>query len=140
MEQKKSEYFNRKEAYKYFGLKCGDAKGYCLHHKDVTLRKSNPERYKEWRPEDLVLLTSSEHAILHHKGTKRSEESKKKRKESFDKKCAIMPSEKTDTYNIHNIAFAYGKTQKIVSRWIRSGAIPFVRIKGTRIYIKKEEK
>ena len=43
-------------------------KGYCLHHKDETLKYENPERYKEWNPEDLVMISISEHARLHHTG------------------------------------------------------------------------
>ena len=41
---------------------------YCLHHKDETLRHENPDRYEEWRIEDLVMITSSEHGRHHRAG------------------------------------------------------------------------
>lgn len=48
--------------------------------------------------------------------------------------------EKIENYNINQIAEMYGVTPRKASSWIRRGAIPFMRIKGTRIYVKKEEK
>lgn len=77
--------------------------GYVLHHKDETLRHENPDRYNEWNPEDLVMITSSEHTRLHHiwkhhsiltdeqrkkisnalKGIKRSQETRRKMSESM---------------------------------------------------------
>lgn len=41
-------------------------KGYVLHHKDPSLRKTDPIRYAEWRPTDLEMLTRSEHVALHN--------------------------------------------------------------------------
>ena len=47
----------------------GSAKpGYVLHHVDPSLRHCNPIRYNEWRIEDLVMITSAEHARIHHTG------------------------------------------------------------------------
>ena len=44
----------------------GKAKsGYDLHHIDQSLRKDNPERYAEWRPEDLIMVTHAEHRKYH---------------------------------------------------------------------------
>lgn len=55
----------------------GDAKeGYCLHHIDPSWRTEDPERYKQWNPEDLVMLTNEEHARLHATGRKQTEEAK----------------------------------------------------------------
>ena len=53
-------------AHLFFGLKKGD--GLVLHHKDPTMRYANPERYKQWNPEDLVVMTRAEHVKLHHTG------------------------------------------------------------------------
>ena len=53
-----------------------------LHHKDVNLKYTDPERYKEWRIEDLVPMTRSEHQLLHQSGHHHSEETKKKIRES----------------------------------------------------------
>ena len=39
--------------------------GWVLHHKDVDLKKNDPERYNEWRIEDLVPMTKSEHIKYH---------------------------------------------------------------------------
>lgn len=71
---------NRQNAWKHFYPE-GDGKakkGYHLHHKNETLRHENPDRYNEWNPEDLVMITSSEHGRLHRYGKKDSEETKKK--------------------------------------------------------------
>ena len=66
---------NRKNAWIHFYPEGnGKAKtGYVLHHKDETLRKNDPERYNEWRIEDLEMMTMSEHFLLHHKDTNKSE-------------------------------------------------------------------
>ena len=39
--------------------------GYVLHHKDPELRHKDIDRYLEWRPEDLVMMTKSDHTKLH---------------------------------------------------------------------------
>lgn len=36
-----------------------------MHHKDVNMKTADPERYKEWRPEDLVCITRQEHIAIH---------------------------------------------------------------------------
>ena len=46
----------------------GKAKpGYVLHHIDPSWRHEDPERYAQWRPEDLVMMTNSDHTKLHHR-------------------------------------------------------------------------
>ena len=66
---------NRKNAWIHFYPEGnGKAKpGYVLHHKDETLRKNDPERYNEWRIEDLEMMTMAEHFLLHHKDINKSE-------------------------------------------------------------------
>lgn len=49
-----------------------------LHHIDPTLKKRDPKRYKEWRIEDLTVMTNAEHTRLHSKGKVLSEETKKR--------------------------------------------------------------
>lgn len=72
-----------KEAREHFGLKPDD-KTFVLHHIDPTLRHTNRKRYDEWRPEDLCIMSRSEHTRLHQignkncKGKKLSEETRKK--------------------------------------------------------------
>ncbi len=47
------------------GVIPNDGKIYVLHHVDKDLRINNVERYIKWIPEDLVVMTLSEHAKLH---------------------------------------------------------------------------
>lgn len=69
---------NRKKAYEYFGLTVGNTQGLVLHHKDPDLIVKDIERYNEWRPEDLIVLTREEHAALHRTGKKHPDWVKKK--------------------------------------------------------------
>ena len=71
---------NRENAWRFFYPE-GDGKaksGYCLHHTDQSLRHNDPERYEEWRPEDLVMMTISEHVKMHKTGCVLSDETKLK--------------------------------------------------------------
>jgi hypothetical protein len=62
-ERKKKE-TGRRAAFRYFGI---DNKGKprseweCLHHLNTLLREKDPERYNQWRPEDLVVMKLSDH-------------------------------------------------------------------------------
>ena len=60
---------NHEKAWKYFYPEGeGKAKpGYCLHHIDPDWRYNDKERYNEWNPKDLQMLTNSEHLKLHQK-------------------------------------------------------------------------
>lgn len=74
---------NRQKAWLYFvsiGQIPWDAKPreYVLHHIDETLKHNNFERYILWLPEDLVVMTSSEHSKFHNARRKLSEEHKQK--------------------------------------------------------------
>ena len=73
-EQRKIYNHCRHSALKYFNVQ----KGYVLHHKDNTLMLTDINRYIEWRPEDLVVMTLSEHSKLHNTGLVRSEETREK--------------------------------------------------------------
>ena len=73
-EQRKIYNHCRHSALKYFNVQ----KGYCLHHKDITMRETNLERYIQWLPEDLVVMSLSEHSKLHNTGLVRSEETREK--------------------------------------------------------------
>lgn len=59
---------NHKKACLYFWPEFnGVAKpGYVLHHKDSSLKYKDPKRYHEWRPDDLIPMTRSEHMKIHH--------------------------------------------------------------------------
>lgn len=64
---------NNAKAKKYFeelGLLPKDRgiHDYVLHHVDPDLKYNNVERYIEWNPEDLVVMTRSEHTRFHHSG------------------------------------------------------------------------
>lgn len=68
--KKNTIYRNRLNACKHFYPE-GNGKiktGYCLHHIDDRLKHDYPDRYNEWRIEDLVMITSEEHTRLHHTG------------------------------------------------------------------------
>ena len=54
---------NHDKAREYFGI-LGN-KEYDLHHKDETLMYVDPERYNEWRPEDLVVMKHGDHTRHH---------------------------------------------------------------------------
>lgn len=43
---------------------------WCLHHKDTNLRVTDPERYNEWRVEDLVPMLKADHSRLHQTGNR----------------------------------------------------------------------
>lgn len=47
---------------------------WCLHHKDSALKTADPDRYHEWRVEDLVPMLKSEHTKMHQSGCRRSKE------------------------------------------------------------------
>ena len=51
--------------FKEAGLIPDDGRMWVLHHVDVNLKSADPARYHEWRPEDLVPITQSDHAKLH---------------------------------------------------------------------------
>ena len=36
-----------------------------LHHRDITLKSTYPERYNEWNPEDLVVMSKADHRAYH---------------------------------------------------------------------------
>lgn len=69
----------------FFGLE----KGQVLHHVNPDLKQNDIDRYIQWNPEDLVVMTKAEHAALHnHLRGSRSEETKKKISESVSKNNA----------------------------------------------------
>lgn len=57
-----------------------------LHHVDVNLYKNDPKRYKEWRVEDLVMMTLTDHLKLHHSGLKYTDDACKQMSESAKKR------------------------------------------------------
>jgi len=66
----KPETINHRNAWGYFvsiGAIPPDATNvdWVLHHKDPSLRKNDPERYKQWRIEDLQPMTRADHTQLH---------------------------------------------------------------------------
>lgn len=74
---------NHTKAWCYFiasGLLPYNAKKneWVLHHKDMTLKDTDPIRYNEWRIEDLEPMLKSEHTRLHQKNRHMSEDTKAK--------------------------------------------------------------
>lgn len=85
-----TEYAYRKKAADYYNL----PKGWVLHHKDESLKYKDPERYHQWRIEDLVPMSKSDHRKIHSKGDKNvnygkhlSKETKEKLREANLGKC-----------------------------------------------------
>lgn len=70
--------FNRANAWRYFYPEGHGKpkKGYALHHKDESLRHGNPTRYNMYLPEDLVMMTRSEHQRHHAKERNASSETR----------------------------------------------------------------
>lgn len=64
-----------------------------LHHKDVTMKYDNIERYILWLPEDLMGMTLPEHSAFHNKGN----HYKKGKKVSEETKAKISASMKGRT-------------------------------------------
>ena len=65
------------------GIPFYKSKEYDLHHKDMTLRYNDIERYHKWRIQDVVLLTRAEHMRIHmaikiKKGSKKPVSQKRK--------------------------------------------------------------
>ena len=83
-------------AHLFFGLKKGD--GLVLHHKDPTMRYNNPERYKQWNPEDLVVMTRAEHVKLHHTGISKKAWNKGKHNIYTDETKAKMREKKSGMF------------------------------------------
>lgn len=59
---------NNRKTWQYFE-KHGYAehRGLCLHHKDITMKDRDPERYAQWNVRDLEVMTVAEHRALHMK-------------------------------------------------------------------------
>lgn len=67
-EVKNSSYINNNAAWKYYeqhGYK--EHKGMVLHHIDINMKETDPERYAEWRIEDVIPMTKPAHRALHMK-------------------------------------------------------------------------
>ena len=71
---------NWKAARIYFGVENNPEM--VLHHKDPTLKYRDPERYLEWRIEDLEVMTNADHTSLHQTGKTVSNETRAKIRES----------------------------------------------------------
>lgn len=65
-EQEKISRRNRRKARVYFGIS-GDRK-LVLHHINPEWKHTDIERYIQWNPEDLQVMTISEHTSFHKKG------------------------------------------------------------------------
>ena len=108
-------------AHLFFGLKKGD--GLVLHHKDPTMRYNNPERYRQWNPEDLVVMTRAEHVKLHHTGISKRAWNKGRHNVYTNETKAKMREKKLGVYmsdkNPHAKAVCqYTKDGVLVKIWL----------------------
>lgn len=74
---------NNRKAWKFFNPNGSSKnnyqkKGYVLHHIDEELVQKDLKRYIQWNPEDLIMLTKSEHSKIHNKKRVFSDEYKKR--------------------------------------------------------------
>ena len=75
-EQRRTNMNNRNHIWKKL---CGNSKGipgYVLHHTDQTMFYRDPNRYIQWNPEDLQMMSKADHIKLHRTGKRHTEESK----------------------------------------------------------------
>lgn len=72
--------YNKQKAREYFGIE--DKPDLVLHHILPCWKYYNKERYDQWNPEDLVVMTRAEHISLHHKNKIVSEETRQKQSEA----------------------------------------------------------
>ena len=77
-------------------------KGYDLHHVDMSLRANDIERYIEWRPEDLQILSHSEHAKLHAQLRAKDAEWRRKNSEA-NKKARREHPEVVEKVRLQNL-------------------------------------
>lgn len=88
---------NRIAARKHFGIY--GKRNLVLHHKDTSLRSNNIERYILWLPEDLVILTVSEHSKLHGCDYLHKEETREKQRKTLKERNALLtPEERKERY------------------------------------------
>ena len=91
---------NRIAARKHFGIY--GKRNLVLHHKDMSLRSNDIERYILWLPEDLVILTVSEHSKLHGCDYLHKEEVQEKARKTLKERNALLtPDEKKEKYGCH---------------------------------------
>lgn len=93
-EQRKISDINQNKARQYFKIS-GDF-NLVLHHIDPSWKENDIERYIQWNPDDLVVMTRSEHAKLHMTGKKFTEETCKRMSEAHkgakysEERCKMM--------------------------------------------------
>lgn len=89
-EQRKISFYNFKKAVNHF-KHTGEWFEHCiLHHKDPSWKDSDTERYIQWNPEDLIVMSKEEHCALHSHLRGISEETKRKISESLKGKPSGM--------------------------------------------------
>ena len=80
---------NYHRAIEYFKESGEWFEGCVMHHIDESLKHTNVERYNEWRPEDLMILSRAEHNSLHFKGRTPWNKGKKTGPPDENTKCKI---------------------------------------------------
>lgn len=128
----KSEYQIKNIAWKYFiskGLAPKDHSGWCLHHKDINLKSSDPVRYHQWRVQDLIPMLVEDHRsyhmhlqqIHHHQSKSHRANISKGMKNSEIKNKKIMISLTTSVIfdTITEAASYIGCSKQLVSQCLR---------------------
>lgn len=76
-------------------------KGFVLHHIDEQMKYNNPERYILWLPEDLKIMTKSEHMSYHQSGNKNINCRIQFTPERLKKMSEVMSGNKNPNYGKH---------------------------------------
>lgn len=87
-EQQHISYINYLSAAEYYNLQPGE----CLHHIDTSWLHNDIERYIQWNPEDLLLLTKSQHSKLHGLLQGKTEQERKALLEEAARKYSTNPT------------------------------------------------
>ena len=119
---------NHLRAWKWFeehGYK--QHKGLVLHHVDTTMKSRDPERYNEWRPEDLQVMTVQEHRRLHMKkqtkGVKHTKQHNKNISQSIQKGIAsrrgklVFAQRKNGEFKVFSNSSQFAAFAGVTKQW-----------------------
>ena len=84
-----------------------------LHHKDLSWKTDDIDRYNEWNIDDLLPMTLSAHAVIHHTGKHRSDETRCKMSKALKHRKFSDESRKRMSEAHKNIKVSDETKQKI---------------------------
>lgn len=105
-----------------------------LHHKDPSWKYEDPERYAQWNPEDLVVMTRAEHARLHGIGRQFSEETRKKISESNKNREISEESRRKMSESAKARGFSEEQRQKMIESNKGKHSYLHDKVRGSKWY------